>query len=186
MHTNNSMYAVQNAAGNDELGFQPLSILLTNPFTHETRYEVVKHVNDESFLAFWRHYVDHYMNQYDKRFGLFRPEKFDCFCEYDTWEEFAQNWTEYEGSSIIMHNPVLLFDHMPNLEYWTRRQTHQKVLPYQRLVVTTYYISENKFFDFIVKNISDEKLDNIRMLMKSRVGLNLEELFTPARKVAND
>jgi hypothetical protein len=38
-------------------------------------------------------------------------------------------------------------------------------------------VSKNEFFDFIIKDVSDETMEQIALLMKSRIGLNLDMLF---------
>lgn len=179
LHTSDTEYAGQVAQGSDELGFQPLSIILANPFTHQAEHQVIKNVNDHLFAQFKQFYTKHFVHQLSNRFGLFRPEKFEAYTEYDTWTNFKTAWLEHEGKPAHMHNFPLLFDHMPKLDYWSRRQTKQVVLPYQRLIVTTYFIHKNQFFDFIIQHISDEEMARIKLLTESSLRLSVDTLFTP-------
>lgn len=179
-HTSDAEYAQQIADGKDPLGFQPLLVILANPLAHESRREIIRDINNQAFLGFWQHYTAHFMTQLDSRFGSFRPEKFDAYTEYDTWEHFKESWLERQGKPVISQNFPLIFDHMPQAEHWARQQSGQEVLSYQRLIVTTYFVSKDLFFDFIIKDVSDAEMDHIKLLTKSRVGLHLYELFTPA------
>jgi len=184
LHTSDQEYAVQKATVQDELGFQPLSITLANTLTQQSKQVLIKDVTD-SIANDFRTYARHqYVDDLPQCFGSFRPDTFEAFAEYDNWELFYTTWLEREGKLVVNQNVPLLFDHTPKVEYWTRKQTGQPVLPYQRLLVTTFFASKNQFFDFFIKNVDDAEMSRIMLLMQSRIGLNVETLFAAPDKVA--
>ncbi|MGH7249576.1 MAG: hypothetical protein ACREGC_01240, partial [Minisyncoccia bacterium] len=137
IHTSDEEYARQTSTGQDELGFQPLSIVLANPIAKEAKQVLVRDVTDKTANDFRDYCRKQYLDQLDKRFGSFKPDTFHAFAEYDSWDSFYNVWLEREGKPMFMHNVPLLFDHTPKIEYWTRKQTGQEILPYQRLLLTT-------------------------------------------------
>lgn len=177
LHTSDKDYTAQIKNNADELGFQPLSITLANPNSKRTKKILVKNVNDKLFNDFTRLCRNTYLEQLDKRFGNFTPDTFHAFAEYDSWESFYKTWLERDGKPVFALNLPLLFDHTPKIEYWARKQTGQEIMPYQRLLITTYFVHKNQFFDFFIKNVTDEEAERIKMLTKSRVGLGLDQLF---------
>lgn len=177
-HTSDVEYRQQVQSGQDELGFQPLSVVLANPFLRQTRQAVIKNVTDKTAEGFKDYCRKQYYNELPSRYGSFRPDEFHAFAAYDSWESFYTTWLEREGKQVFYMNIPLLFDHMPQVEYWTRKQTGQEVLPYHRLLVTTYFVHKRQFFDFIIKDVDDAKIEQIKLLMGSRIGLNLEMLYS--------
>lgn len=177
IHTGDERYAEQKAEGQDELGFQPLSITMANPLTQATKRVLIKDVNDKLAQDFSDYCRKLYINELEGRFVNSRNDVFHAFTEYDSWEEFHDVWLEREGKSVFMHNIPLLFDHTSKIDYWTRKQTGQEVMPYQRLLITTYFTGKDRFFDFFIKNVDDAELERIKLLIQSRIGLNLDLLF---------
>ncbi len=183
MHVGDAEYAEQRRNGTDELGFQPFTITLANPFKKEIKEYLVKHVPDttvEQFLAFSR---DRYNQELGNRFGNFTPDETHAFAEYDTWENFYTHWLERDGKQVFSKNIPLLFDHTPKIEHWTRKQSGVEVLPYQRLLITTYFVSKKQFFSFFIKEVEDSEMERIKLLAQSRVGLNINEFLTTQKKV---
>ncbi len=177
LHTSDQSYARQLSSGNDELGFQPLSVTMANPFTKESKQILIKDVNDELANNFAHHCRKAYVSNLGSRFGNFKPDTFHAFAEYDNWDSFYKTWLERDGKPVFMHSLPLLFDHTPKIDYWTRKQTGQEVLPYQRLLITLYFVSKKQFFDFFIKDVTDEEAGRIKLLTQSRIGLNDELLF---------
>ncbi|KKW03128.1 MAG: hypothetical protein UY35_C0008G0012 [Candidatus Saccharibacteria bacterium GW2011_GWC2_48_9] len=177
-HTSDADYALQYHSGNDDLGFQPLVITEANPFSHEVRQTLVKHVADAVADSFTEYSRRKYSNSFDKKFGSFKPDTFKAFAEYDDWDSFYYAWLERARQPVFHMNIPLLIDHTPQIEYWTRKQSGQEILPYQRLLITTYFVTENRFFDFFIKNITDGQAQQIHQMTQSRIGLNLELLYT--------
>jgi hypothetical protein len=183
LHVNDEEYNWQRLNGKDELGFQPFTITLANPLKQEIKEYIIKNVTDklaEQFLAFNR---DRYIKELDKRFGNFTPNETHAFAEYENWEDFYSHWLERNGKQVFAHNVPLLFDHTPRTEYLTLKQSGATVLHYQRLLITTYFVSKKQFFTFFIKNVDDEQNSKIKMLVKSRISLNIEEFLSTKLKV---
>lgn len=178
LHTSDEEYRAQQATGSNELGFQPLSVTLANPFIHQTKQALIKNVDSKLAQDFRDFCRKQYYGELPNRFNSFKPDTFHAFAEYDNWESFYKTWLEREGKTVFNLNIPLLFDHTPKIEYWTRKQTGQEIMPYQRLLVTTYFVSKNQFFDFFIKNINDSEADRIKLLTQSRIGLNIDQLFS--------
>lgn len=184
LHVSDKDYARQNAEGQNELGFQPLMVTLANPFTKETTEHLVKNVTDataEQFLSMAR---DRYIKEFGKRFGSFTPSEMHAFAEYDTWDNFYYHWLERDGKQVFSKNVPLLIDHTPKIEYWTRKQSGEDVLPYQRILITTYFVSQKKFYSFFIKEINDSEFERIKLLLQSRVGLHLDDFLAVKHRVA--
>ncbi len=181
LHIGDQEYARQRQLGTDELGFQPLTVTLANPLSKQTDEHLVKHVDDslaERFLSFAR---DRYISELANRFGSFTPDEIHAFAEYDTWDNFYSHWLERDGKQVFTKNVPLLIDHTPKIEYWTRKQSGAEVLPYQRLLITTYFVSKKKFYSFFIKEIDDAQFERIKLLMQSRVGLHINEFLSTTK-----
>lgn len=183
LHTSDKNYAAQQKSGADELGFQPLIVTLANPVAKKSKKILVKNVDDSAAIKFADFCRNLYVSQFDARFGNFTPDTFHAFAEYDNWESFYATWLERDTKPVFMHNIPLLFDHTPKVEHWSRKQTGQEVLPYQRLLITTYFVSKDQFFDFFIKDVSDQEFERIKLLTKSRIGLHSDLLFKPGNQV---
>jgi hypothetical protein len=179
LHVNDDLYQQQRQAGLDELGFQPFQLTFANPLEKSTKQVLIKGVDNELANRFLHYSRQLYLGQIEARFGSFRPSEFQALTEYDTWESFYETWLERGGKSVLNHHIPLLFDHTNQIEYWTRKQTGLQVLPYQRLLLTTYFAPEDRFFDFFIKNVDDAEIQRIMLLNQSRIGLNLEILYAP-------
>lgn len=177
-HVNDAEYAKQKIEETDELGFQPLWLTMANPITKSTKQILIKDVQDKLAADFLKYRNDQFVGQLGARFGSFRPDEFQAFAEYDSWESFYSNWLERDGKAVIGHNMPLLFDHTPKVEYWTRKQSGLDVLEYQRLLVTTFFVPKNQFYDFFIKDVNDAEMQRIKLLSMSRIGLNLNSAYT--------
>ena len=178
LHTNDVSYMTQRQDGTDALGFQPLLLIFANPMTKTTTKYLVKNVDDNLAASFLHYCRKQYSEQFPSLFGSFRPDEFHAFAEYDNWESFYKNWFEHKGVSVLDRHLPLLFDHTPMIEYWTRKQTGLEVLPYQRLLVTTFFAPKNQFFDFFIKDVDDAEIERIKLLTQSRLGFNLEKVYS--------
>ncbi len=177
LHIDDATFAMQQRVGSDELGFQPLWLTFANPLNKTVRQTLIKGVDDSTLSGFLDYSREMYLEQLDARFGSFKPGEFHAFAEYDTWEAFYKTWLERAGQSVLNHHIPLLFDHTPNIEYWTRKQTGLEVLPHQRLLLTSYFAPKNEFFDFFIKNVDDAEMHRIKLLSQSRIRLNLDKLY---------
>jgi hypothetical protein len=177
LHVDDDLYQRQRQAGVDELGFQPFQLTFANPLEKSTKQVLIKGVDNELANRFLHYSRQLYIGQIEARFGSFRPNEFQALTEYDTWEAFYKTWLERDGKSVLNHHIPLLFDHTNKIEYWTRKQTGLQVLPYQRLLLTTYFAPEDRFFDFFIKNVDDAEIQRIMLLNQSRIGLNLEIMY---------
>lgn len=179
-HTSDKAYTKQQQNGTDTLGFQPLLVTYANPFTKSSEKSLIKNVDDAQLAGMLHFYRQKYHEQFESRFGSFRPDEFTAFAEYDSWDSYHKVWLERDGHSTLDKHIPLLFDHTPAIEYWSRKQTGQEVMSYQRLLVTTYFAPKNQFFDFFIKNIDDNEMNKIRSLTVSRLGFNLDKLYSRA------
>lgn len=177
VHTSDKDYQTQKHENNDELGFQPLTVTLANAFEKQSKLVIIKNVNNALAADFARFSRERYLSDLPKRFGSFRPGETNAYTEYDDWPSFNSNWLERNDVPVFQHNVPLLIDHTPKVEYWLRKQTGETVLPYQRLLITTFFASKNQFFDFFIKNVDDEAAHQINMLLQSRISLSAGQLF---------
>lgn len=177
LHTSDKQYANQVREGNDELGFQPLSLLLVNPLQKTFQQALIKNVNDQTANKVRQFAKDQYIEELSRRFVDLRPDEFHAFTEYENWEDFYTNWLERAEKPVFNKNLPLLFDHTSKINYWTRKQTGQEVMPYQRLLITTFFIPKRQFYDFFIKNVDDNELERIKLLLLSRIELANENLF---------
>jgi len=183
MHINDTDYAGQVSGRTDQLGFQPLWLTFADPFSQSLSQVLIKNVDDSLLARYLHHARNEYVTQLKSRFGSFTPDELHAFAEYDTWESFYTSWLEREGVSMLHHHIPLLFDHTPAVEHWTRKQTGLDVLPYQRLLITTFFAPKNQFFNFFIKNVPDHELERIQSLHLSRVELNSTSLYASAARV---
>jgi hypothetical protein len=177
LHTPDETYQQQAASGLDELGFQPLSVTFANPFLQQSKQVLVKHVDSQLAHDFREYCRKQYIDQLPHRFGSFTPDSFHAFAEYDNWESFNESWLERQDGPVYNRNLPLLFDHTPKIEYWTRKQTGQEIMPYQRLLVTTFFPAKNQFFTFFVKQVDDGEAERVKLLTQSRISLSVGQLF---------
>ena len=176
-HISDSEYQTQVNKGQDELGFQPLLLKFADPFEQKTDQVLVKNVNDEAVSKIKDYFRRLYVANLPVKFGSFTPDVYDAYTEYDSWEEFSRSWFVRDGRSVFHINIPLLFDHISDVEYWTKKQSGEKVLEYQRLLITTYLTRENKFYRFFIKNVNDEEFNRIKLLVQSQVGLSSDGLY---------
>ncbi|WP_260764039.1 hypothetical protein [Candidatus Mycosynbacter amalyticus] len=176
-HTSDKDYSIQQQQGLDKLGFQPLVVTEAHPFSRQTRQSLVKHVPDQAARSFIAHCRNQFYDEFSRRAGSFCPDTFKAFAEYDSWDAFYNTWLERDGKPVFHRNIPLLVDHTPQVEYWMRTQTGQENLPYQRLLITTYFVAENRFFDFFIKHVTDEQAQRINLMTQSRIGIHLDLLY---------
>ena len=177
IHTPDSEYQELVAKREDQLGFQPILLKFADPFTHKTSQVIIKNVNDETAEKIKDYFRKKYVLDLPKKIGNFTPDVFDAYTEYDSWEDFSKSWFVRDSGPVFHINIPLLVDHMSDVEYWTKKQTGEKVLTYQRLLVTTYLTKENKFYRFFIKNVNDDEFNRIKLLIQSQVGLNSDRLY---------
>ncbi len=176
-HVSDQDYTTNRLLARDTLGFQPMVLLQANPFTREHRSCMIKHVTDDLFHRYL-HYVRHrYTDSLTQRFGSFHPDATTAYTEYPDWVSFSSAWLDRPGRPVYGENVLLLIDHTPAVEYWTRKQMGEPTLPYQRLLVTTFHAPTKKFYDFFVRDIDDDSADRVKTLIQSRVYLHNETLF---------
>ena len=179
LHVDDETYSKQRGTPEDELGFQPLSLKLADPLTKTVKQILIKDVDSNTANAFREYVRKLYIEQLGSRFGSFTPDATHAYTEYENWNDFYTVWLERQSKPVFMHNIPLLFDHTPKVELWMRKQTGQTVLPYQRLLITTYFVHKNQFFSFFIKDVDDAEAERIKLLTQSRIGLNLDQLFKP-------
>ena len=180
LHTPDQKYYEQRQQNKDGLGFQPLFVMFANPITQKTDKVLIKNVNDKLANDFRQYVRNQYVSELDKKFGTFTPDATDGYTEYDSWNSFEKSWFMRENGPVFDRNIPLLFDHISDVEYWTRKQTGEKVFYYQRLLVTTFLVAESKFYTFFIKDVNDTELGRIKLLVQSRIGLEPERMFRHA------
>jgi hypothetical protein len=176
-HVDDQSYAEMKSSGNDELGFQPLTVLLANPIKKESQEYLIKNVQTEMVQRFLHYCRDQYAKELPSRFGSFTPDERHAFAEYDTWDNFYSNWLERDGEFVFAKNVPLLFDHTPKIDYWMKKQAGEEVLPYQRVLVTTFFVAKRQFYSFFIKEVDDSQFEQIKMLIQSRASLNIEKFL---------
>lgn len=176
-HVSDLDYETNRLLARGSLGFQPLMVTQANPFTREHRTILVKHITDELFARYQAYCRSTYTRDFGHRHASFRPDATHAYTEYPDWQSFASVWLDRPERPVYAENLPLLIDHTPSLEYWTRKQMGDKVLPYQRLLVTTFHVPSRTFYDFFIKHIDDETAGRIKALLESRIYLHQDSLF---------
>lgn len=176
-HVSDLDYETDRLLARDSLGFQPLMITLANPFIKEHQTILVKHVTDDLFARYQAYCRSTFVRTFGHRHGSFRPDATHAYTEYPDWPSFSRSWLDRPDRPVYAENLPLLVDHTPAAEYWARKQVGDKILLYQRLLVTTFHVASKTFYDFFVRDVNDEVAGRIRSLLESRLYLNSESLF---------
>jgi hypothetical protein len=176
-HTNDQEYANLKAAGKDTLGFQPTMLTLADPLTLQKDEVVIKNLPTTHAASLRQQYQQRFIDQLPRRFGLFRPDIKQADAIYSSWEEFAAEWLERDGKSLLQYNLPLLFDHVSDIEYWGWQQKGFDPCGTQRLIVTVFQYRTGRFAEVFITNMTDAEMSRIAMLLQSRLTLNMQELF---------
>lgn len=176
-HVSDLDYETDRLLARDTLGYQPLMITQANPFTRQQRTAMVQQVTDQLFARYQAYCRQTYLQTFGQRRASFRPDATHAYAEYPDWQSFAAAWLDRPERPVYAENLPLLVDHTPGTEYWMRRQVGDKVLPHQRLLVTTFHVPTRTFYDFFVKNIDDGAAGRIQALLESRMYLHQDSLF---------
>jgi len=176
-HTNDEEYARLKAQGKDTLGFQPTMLTLADPLTLKKDEVVIKNLSTAHTASFRQQYQQRFIDQLPHRFGLFRPDVKQADAIYASWEEFAAEWLERDGKSLLQYNLPLLFDHVSDIEYWGWQQKDFDPCGTQRLIVTVFQYRTGRFAEIFITNMTDAEMSRISMLLQSRLTLNMQELF---------
>lgn len=176
-HTNDHDYHQLKSAGKDTLGYQPTMITLANPLEQKTEEIIIKDLPTATYSSLRQQYQHRFIQQLPKRFGLFNTESKQADAVYDSWEVFASAWFIRDGQSLLPYNLLLLFDHVSDAEYWAWKQKQFDPCGTQRLIVTVFQYRTCKFAEVFITNVTDIEMSRIKMLMQSKLTLQVEELF---------
>jgi len=177
IHTSDTDYRQHRADGTDPLGFQPTMVTLANPITLKTKEVLIKGLSDGQFNSFKNQYRQRFLDQLPARFGLFHPDLKQADAIYDSWEGFAKEWFERDGKSLLPYNLPILFDHVSNASYWSWKQKDFDPCGTQRLIMTVFQYRTGRFAEVFITGVDDDEMSRIRMLIQSKLDLQIEELF---------
>jgi hypothetical protein len=176
-HTNDQEYQRLNAEGKDTLGYQPTMLTLADPLKQKKAEVIIKGLPTAAYDSLRQQYQHRFVDQLPKRFGLFHSDKKQADAIFDTWQAFIDEWLTRDGESLLPYNLPLLFDHVPDAEYWGWKQKGFDPCGTQRLIVTLFQYRTGRFADVFITNVADAEMSRIKMLMQSKLTLQAEDLF---------
>lgn len=176
-HTGDQEYHQLRAAGKDTLGYQPTLFTLADPLRQKSAEIIIKNLPTAACQSLRGQYQQRFMQQLSNRFGLFHTDKKQADAIYDSWELFADDWLIRDGQSLLAYNLPLLFDHVPDAEYWGWQQKGFDPCGTQRLIVTVFQYRTSRFADVFITNVTDAEMSRISLLVRSKLALQAGELF---------
>jgi hypothetical protein len=176
-HTDDATYARQKAEGQDKLGFQPTMITLADPLRLRKEEVVIKNLSDAANASLREQCQHRFIEQLPARFGLFNPDARQADAIYKTWEQFAAEWLEREGRSLLQYNLPVLFDHVSDIEYWGWQQKGFDPCGTQRLVMTIFQYRTGRFAEIFISNTDDNDMARIKLLIQSKLAVQMQELL---------
>lgn len=176
-HTDDSTYHKQKAEKKDKLGFQPTMITLADPLRLRKEEAVIKGLTDAANDSLRAQCQHRFIEQLPARFGLFHPDIREADAIYETWEQFAAEWLERDGRSLLPYNLPVLFDHVSDIEYWGWQQKGFDPCGTQRLVITVFQYRTGRFAEVFISNVDDSAMSRIKLLVQSKLTLQMQELL---------
>lgn len=177
IHTNDQDYQQLKASGKDTLGYQPTMLTLADPLTQKSAEVLIKNLSTSAYTSLRQQYQHRFIDQLSKRFGLFHTDSKQADAIYGTWEAFADEWFVRDGKSLLPYNLPILFDHVPDADYWAWQQKGFDPCGTQRLIVTVFQYRTGRFADIFITDVTDAEMSRIKLLMQSKLALQSEELF---------
>lgn len=177
VHTNDQAYRQLKADGKDRLGYQPTMLTLADPLKQKSVEVLIKNLSTSAYMSLRQQYQQRFIDQLPQRFGLFRSDSKQADAIYDTWDVFADEWLTRDGKSLLSYNLPILFDHVPDADYWGWQQKGFDPCGTQRLIVTVFQYRTGRFADVFITDVTDTEMSRINMLMQSKLTLQAEELF---------
>jgi hypothetical protein len=176
-HTDDATYHQLKQSGKDTLGYQPTMLTLADPLKQKTTEVIVKNLPTAAYTSLRQQYQHRFIDQIPKRFGLFQADKKQADAIYDSWEAFANEWLVREGKSLLAYNLPILFDHVSDVEYWSWQHKGFDPCGTQRLIITIFQYRTGRFAEIFLTDITDAEMARIKMLVQSKLTLQMEELF---------
>lgn len=176
-HTDDATYAQQKTDGKDSLGFQPTMITLADPMRVRKEEVVVKNLSDKAIASLREQCQHRFIEQLPYRFGLFHPDIRQADAIYERWEQFAAEWLERDGRSLLQYNLPILFDHVTDVEYWGWQQKGFDPCGTQRLVITVFQYRTGRFAEVFLSGVNDAEMSRIKLLIQSKLTLQMQELL---------
>lgn len=177
IHTNDQAYQQLKEEGKDTLGYQPTMFTLADPLKQKTTEVLIKNLSTAAYMSLRNQYQQRFVEQLSKRFGLFHADSKQADAIYETWEAFATEWFTRDGKSLLSYNLPILFDHVPDADYWGWQQKGFDPCGTQRLIVTVFQYRTGRFADIFITDVTDDEMSRIKLLMQSKLALQSEELF---------
>lgn len=177
IHTSDQDYQQLKADGKDRLGYQPTMLVLADPLKQQTIEVVIKNLSTDAYTSLRQQYQYRFIDQLPQRFSLFHADSSRADAIYDTWDAFVDEWFTRDGKSLMSYNLPILFDHVPDADYWGWQQKGFDPCGTQRLIVTVFQYRTGRFACIFITNVVDAEMSRIKMLMQSKLTLQAEELF---------
>ncbi|HEX8183026.1 MAG TPA: hypothetical protein VF575_05500 [Candidatus Saccharimonadales bacterium] len=177
LHTSDADYQQLVATGGNTLGYQPTMLTLADPLQQQKDEVIIRNLPTSTYAAVREQYAHRFIDQLPGRFGLFHSDKKQADAIFNSWEEFAGEWLERDGQSLLPYNLPLLFDHVSDAEYWGWQQKGFDPCGTQRLIVTVFQYRTGRFADVFITNVTDAEMARIRMLIMSRLTLGINEIL---------
>lgn len=176
-HTSDQEYEHLRADGKDTLGYQPTMLTLADPLKQKKAEVIIKGLPTAAVDSLREQYGRHFINQLPQRFGLFHSDKKQADAIFDSFEAFSREWLMRGQQSLLPYNLPLLFDHVSDAEYWGWQQKGFDPCGTQRLIITVFQYRTGRFAEVFVTSVTDAEMSRIRMLMQSKLTLQVQELF---------
>ena len=177
IHTSDTDYRSQAAAGKNSLGYQPTLLTLADPFNQQKNEVMVRGLQSTVYQLIREQYIHRFIDQLPRRFGLINSEKKQADAVFASWQGFADAWLERDGKSLLPYNLPLLFDHVSDAEYWSWQHKGFDPCGTQRLIITVFQYRTGRFADVFITDVTDAEMARIRMLITSKLTLGLEEVL---------
>ncbi|MGH7157971.1 MAG: hypothetical protein ACREGD_02750 [Candidatus Saccharimonadales bacterium] len=170
-HTSDDEYRELQAAGRDNLGYQPTLLTLADPKRRIKEEVIIKNLPTATVHSLKSQYQKRFTQQLPRRFGLFNPSRKQADAVYPRWDDFAAEWFIKDGQDILGYNLPLLFDHVSDAEYWAWQQKGFDPCGTQRLVVDIFQHRTGRFAEIFITDVTDAEMSRIRLLMQSKLTL---------------
>ena len=177
LHTTDADYQQLKNTGRDTLGYQPTHITLADPKRQTAEEVIIKNLPTISYDSLRQQYNHRFISQLPYRFGLFNPDSKQADAIYQSWEEFAGEWFEKDGKSMLKYNLPLLFDHVSDAAYWSWRHKGFDPCGTQRLIVTVFQYRTGRFAEVFITDVTDAEMSRIKLLIQSKLALAAEEIL---------
>lgn len=145
---------------------RPYIVTLADPLKLQTVTVCVVD-SKKNYESFKKLSLEQFTLDLDKRLQGINPAKEHGFFEYESWNDFREDWLVRDGKLLIPYIFPLLFDFPDNLQFIDWQNTGACKISYQRCIVTVYLRKKNVFHDLFIKNVNEHDIKQYMQLVKA-------------------